>query len=312
MLLDYHPPMTYRSRRERQPKLAADGKPSSLFFTKNDREICALLAPTSTRFPWGYYYLPTTYIFTLIDRQPFVVRRRLRDLFDHGFLERQGIRTLYRDEIYSLNAKGEEKLRSPDNRMPFYRPRRLTHELLACIIGASFEYGARAYNLSILPGENNSPSRPDWPVFTIGRHTYFIEADMDTESLHSNTKTDANTIEKKLLQYLHSIDSRTIKNARVLFVTISYTRQLALINELKRTIDKSKLPHKLAEHFCFTYIDYDRDLFTIPKLTEWALTTRYERAGHDPFTVMESEVIQRGKQTSADQGTHRPAAGHRS
>ena len=56
----------------------------------------------------------------------------------------------------------------------------------------------------------------------------------------------------------------------------------SMIGVLKHVIDIKGHDHDLAFQFAFNHIQYDRFINTIPKLTNWALTSNHERAGSIP------------------------------
>jgi Replication-relaxation len=248
--------------------------PPVKMFTASDLEICKLLAPSiQARYPWGYQYLPSYHFAPLLGRRGNEWTRKrvstLRGRPHYTALAEQSHNN-YRQPIYQLYRGGADALTEAGFPMKL-KPRPTSHELLACIIAASIEYGARQNNLPIkLLETSDLPANPDWPVFTLQGRAVFIEADMGTESMHAQ-------VAEKLQRYHKLIDDKIIKRPIILFVTIMPDRCGTFLEELRYH------PKHYAEYFATTSIRYDRFLNTIPPLSGWAVTTKYQRAGSEPF-----------------------------
>jgi hypothetical protein len=249
-----------------------DPSPAKMF-TESDLEICKLLAPSiQAREPWGYHYLPTSYFGPLLNRGLHGAGNRanaLRGQPHYTTLAEQP-HDNYRQLIYQLYRGGAEALREAGYEIKLH-PRATSHELLACIIAASFEIGARQNNLPLkLLHVDDLPAIPDWPVFQMQGRAVFIEADMGTESIGGK-------VAEKLERYHKLIDDKMVRRPIILFVTIMPDRCGTFLEELRYH------PREYAEYFATTSIRYDRFLNTIPPLSGWAVTTGYQRAGHEPF-----------------------------
>jgi hypothetical protein len=273
--------MERRSRWDDSPKLTENGKPIFVRATATDMDIFKLLAPTAgTRSPWAYRVLPSNYFADLLGRGKENILDRLADLSrkPHQYLVRpEQPHNNYRPLIYTLGKRGADELRNEGMTVPWKFPRQLPHTLMSCMIAASFEYGCARHNLRIEPGENHTDIIPDWPVFRIDGHTYFIEADTRSESLTSSDDT-TKTIQDKFERYLAAIAADVIRRPRVMFITTGLTRVDSMIRLLRKTIDTHHYPFSYADHFCFKVIKYDRFLSSIPKLTDWAITEDWRRA----------------------------------
>jgi hypothetical protein len=67
-----------------------------------------------------------------------------------------------------------------------------------------------------------------------------------------------------------------------------------MIELLKKVIDTKGYKHSLSRHFCFTWVQYDRFLNKIPKLTDWIITGEWLQAGpaanYPAFTFVKKEA----------------------
>ena len=119
----------------------------------------------------------------------------------------------------------------------------------------------------------------DWPVFRLTtpyhRKKVFLEVDRGTEQLEKHPTNT--TIDDKFDTYLKLGDK--LRDSVVVFVTVRPSRVERMIERLKYIIDEKQYPHGYARSFLFTYIKYDRYLTQTPKLSDWAVTTDYVRAG---------------------------------
>jgi hypothetical protein len=145
------------------------GRLIPVLFGASDLEICKLLAPI--RNPWGYQYLPTSYFHLLLNRGR-AMSKRLDDLTDkpNCYIKRpEQPRNNYRDIVYALDNRGADELRAAGFDLSRLHLRQLPHELMACLIAASFEYGAVKHNIPIIPKEwPDVIFRPDWIPFQLG------------------------------------------------------------------------------------------------------------------------------------------------
>jgi hypothetical protein len=276
-------------------------------FERSDFDICRLVTP-NYRTPWGYPYLPTNYFPPLLDRGD-AVTGRLRTLFDLAYLgHADQPRNNFRDIIYQIDSKGLEEIRMagfdmiPQHLQYIKHNRHLSHELMVCLIAASFEYGAKKHHLSIgLQAWPEKDPQPDWTPFILGDTLVLIEADMGTERIR--IKEQATSIEDKYLKYLSLMKDGfftshfDVPKFVILFITLIEPRLKSMIEKprgLKRVIDENDYDQDFAEHFAFANINkhdlftndyieelhgYDRFMNKKPKLTDWAITQPYERAG---------------------------------
>jgi hypothetical protein len=260
--------------------------PPVKIFTESDLDICKLLASSIlARDPWGYHYLPTSYFGPLLERGNQGAGHRVNALRGrpHYTALAEQPHDNYRQLIYQLYRGGADALCEAGHKIrPHSRP--TSHELMACIIAASFEIGAREHRLpiSIVPNLQ-LPIHPDWRIFTLQGRSVFIEADTASETINPHANSQATSIREKFDHYLDLIAAKTVKRPLFLFVTTSATRCNSFIETLKLAIDAKDCPHEYAEHFGFTSMAYDRFLNTIPPLSGWAVTREYQRAGHQPF-----------------------------
>jgi hypothetical protein len=273
------------SRWNNKPKRGPDGKPKPFQFVASDFPILQLLSPDyATREPWSYRRLPSSYITSLLDRGRWGGLDRLRDLAVEGYVckPEQPLNN-FRPLIFGLGKKGERELHVTGASDAAIEDRRLAHELMRCICAASFEVGARKHNLPLSFEPVKTHIRPDWPSFRLDNHLVFLEADVDSETLYSN-RPNTTKISGKMIEYLDLIVERRLKDAMVLFITVDPVRCNSMIEVLKRVIDERGFDHKLAAQFGFTHIDYNRYIDRIPKLTDWAVRQKWQRAGRqEPF-----------------------------
>lgn len=263
--------------------------PTVTHFSETDLEICKLLTPVfGIRDPWGYGYLPSSYFSGLLNRGVKGTPKRVSELRGkpHYVELAEQPRNNYRQQIFRLSDAGEDEVAAAAGGLKIRRhPRAVSHELMACIIAASFEVGAREYGTSItLHPKLNLPIIPDWPIFDFAGRTVFIEADTGSMTINPKNESEASSIRLKYEHYLKLLhDQKLGPDALFLFVTTREHRCGSLIETLKFTIDKFDCPHEYADQFAFTSIEYDRFLNTIPVLSAWAVTRPYLRAGCEPF-----------------------------
>ena len=281
-----------RSRWDTTKRLNEEGKQIPLHFTGNDLDICKLLCPTQTiRTPWSYQYLPTGAIAKLLNRDLQYMSNRLQELVCDPWnyvSQPDQPQSNFRDIIYSIGTSGIDELKQLRADIPRRSLRPLGHELMACLVAASKEYGSMTQKgVSIETVKESHAFYPDWPVYWITtpfqQKRVYLEVDRGTEQLESHPTNT--TIDDKLEQYLSL--GADLRDAMVVFVTVRQTRVDAMIERLKKVIDKKGLPKGYARSFAFTHIPYDRFLTKVPKLTDWAITADYQRAGAaGPFNFM--------------------------
>jgi hypothetical protein len=280
-----------RSRWDTSKRVDGNGAQIPVLFTANDLDMCKLLCPVQgVRTPWSYQYLPTGYLAPLLGREAQYISNRAQELVcePYNYLAQPDQpQTNFRDIIYSIGANGVDELREHNAEIPRRSLRPLAHELMASIVAASFEYGSITQGVSIEVVKENHAFYPDWPVFWVTtpfqQKRVYLEVDRGTEQLESHPTNT--TIDDKLSQYLSL--GPALKDALVVFVTIRRTRADTMIERLKKAIDKAGVPHGYARSFAFTHIPYDRFLTKVPKLTDWAVTADYQRAGAaGPFNFM--------------------------
>jgi len=146
-----------------------------IIFTPADLQLCKLLAPTPARSPWSYQYLPTSYIGPLLERSQASAAQRVHALkrkpYYYFRLPEQPLNN-YRDLIYQIGPAGLEELKKDGLVIPNAKHRRMPHELLASLIAASFEYGARIHALPIDAIYNNrTDMTPDWSILPLRRRS---------------------------------------------------------------------------------------------------------------------------------------------
>jgi hypothetical protein len=234
--------------------------------------------------------LPSHYFAPLLGRGTQGVARRVAELRGKPYyvaLAEQPHNN-YRPFIYQLAKAGAEEVRESGYDAKL-RSRPVAHELMACLIAASFEIGAKKHAIPITLASAPAidlPIEPDWPPFILEGRTVFIEADMGTETINADAESQATNIRDKFERYLHVIHQKAVRRPLFLFVTTRKSRRDAFVELLKRVIDRNGYPYAYAERFGFASIEYDRFLNEIPKPSGWAVTVGYLRAGHEPFSFV--------------------------
>jgi len=279
---------TARNRWSDAPRKDANGKIIPVRFVETDFPICALLDPSNTsRDPWSYQYLPTSYIPLLLGRGTNGCADRCGELFCRPgsyLAQPDQPRNNYRDIIWNIGKGGIMELRDAGFTIRDTRLRRLPHELMVSLVMASIEYGAKKHNLPAAKATFAGDFIPDRAITLAGRPV-FIEADTGTETLEGVNGTN---IAEKFEQYLKLI---TLRASMVLFVTTRQTRRDSMIALLRKVIDGARHDRDLARHFAFSHIEYTRYFNKIPKLTDWAIASDYQRASnkHGPFNFLRKE-----------------------
>lgn len=281
-----------RSRWNVGPRRRLDGCAEPILFGPSDLDICKLLtADAPIRRPWAYPFLPTSYFAPLLQRGSKSVPKRIRKLTDWGYLSKpEQPRTNSREIVYSIAKAGLDALRDHGFAVIRRPHRQLAHDLLASIVAASFELASMTRADTLIDpnsGVGQLDIVPDWPPFRfVTRHAsriVFIEADLGTETLDG---PGATTIAGKLDRYLSLIFRQLTGRPLFLFVTTRPSRAESMVELLKRVIDRNGYPHDYAEPFAFTHIPYDRFVSRIPKLTDWAVSQPYQRAGFPPLRLL--------------------------
>jgi hypothetical protein len=268
---------TMYSRWSTEPRVDEKGNVKPVIFNSFDLDICRLLTPYA-REPWGYQYLPTHYIALLLDRSYEAIRARMTKLlpepYEYVRLPDQP-QTNSRFRIFSVAPNGLDEIQQAGIVVPKFKLRPMPHELLACMAGASFEYGARKHGLPIrLKQRPECDGYPDWPFFTLGDTDIWLEADTGSE------RGPDKKIRHKYDLLLGLIAKRRFKGKAV-FITARPGRIPGLISELREAIDEQNYPHDYAEHFAFTHITWDRFLNKLQPLTDWAVKDNYQTALRD-------------------------------
>ncbi|MBK3666196.1 hypothetical protein JJE66_33865 [Bradyrhizobium diazoefficiens] len=284
-------------------------------FRDSDLEICKLFAPGSKyRQPWGYRYLPTSYIFRLLGRgtHPRTSRERLEDLRAYDYIDlpeafvfgeplsRQFVWELGREGIAELELDGFPVRLSRDSE---------PHKLLESITFASIEMASSEFNEPIVvPTQPDVPFRPDGPFFRMFGYFAAVEIDMGTEQQDRK-------IYEKICNFLKLIHTGQFKDLMVVFILSRPGRYLEASKQLKIAIDNNNYPHRYAKQFGFLKYEwktkkgavrhFTRHVTHIPPLTSWFATSQYLRVGNiPPFTFRGGE---RGREAEAHQGTESTA-----
>src|ERR1700752_256839 len=281
---------TRNSRWSDAPRII-DGRPEPFRFGPSDIRIFKLVAyGVPAREPWTYRYLPTSYFAPLLGRGSSGIPNRLTKLYrrPQSSLARppQPMNNC-RDLIYMLGRNGAKELRNEGLHIPTLKSGHLPHDLKACMIAASFEYGAASHDLTMELAPKPQNLSPDWTAFKVTGRVVYVEADMGSERLQ-DTGRDATTITAKYEGYLQHIAMEQLSNVVVLFDTNAPERMDGMIELLKEVIDHHHYPHEYAEQFAFRWMGFDRFVNAIPKLTDWAVSGEWKRAGRiPPFTFAE-------------------------
>jgi hypothetical protein len=266
-------------------------------FVDSDLPICKLLtAGTVARSPWGYSYLPASYFSVLLDRGAGGIKTRLAKLRSkpHYISLAEQPASNCRELIYTIGRGGAAELRKEGVNATL-TSRSVPHELLACLIAASFEIASRQFGIEIkvLPPVQLA-FRPDWPLFRFGRRVVFIEADMGNATNEPSEGPFATTsnIAHKFERYLALLTERDFENPFFAFVTCKPDRLKGWNRTLKRGIDQYEYDHDLAEHFGFMSVSYNRFLNSIPAPSSWVATLPFVRPGFAPFCFSPPETNQ--------------------
>lgn len=280
-----------------------------------------------------YRYLPKPYIHAFVGGDAEYLKKLLTTLFHEGYVGRpaQGFRTAnarYLPAIYELRDKGA-RLLDPHGRRGILRRagEPFQHELMACLVRASFELGASEVpGLRYISGEEilNHPKCPeatrraecpfaiplgsmalvpDAPPFgyeyTIGpgekRYLFFLgfEADRHTEPL-SPRNLARSSIHGKYLGYLEAAAYaayRTrygIPNCLFPFITVSDEHMRRMMALLGGITGG-----KGSAQFLFKSVEGFTALESYPRATGHMLTESWHRVGHPSFNIV-SELSQPG------------------
>jgi hypothetical protein len=261
-------------------------------FGTADLDICKLLTPgTVARQPWGYTYLPSGYFAGLLRRGHKGIKNRLANLRanPHYVTLADQPSNAHRDLIYRIGRGGVARLED-EGVVAKARSKALPHELLACVIAASFEIASARLQRPIQAVLRRELAvQPDWPPFRFFGRTIFIEADMGTETNRPTRGPDAtrSNIANKFTRYLSLAVGCEIENPFFAFLTCKPGRIEGWVETLMRVIDTNGYDQDHAECFGFMAVEYDRFLNTIPMLSAWAATDPFVRPGFEPFRFNE-------------------------
>lgn len=301
-----------RPRRWNDSPTLLNGKPKPFLLVDRDMSILKLFGP---RAPWPYRFLPTSYINTLLGRPRGNRIGRLRERPGRYLALAEQPRNNYRDYIYEIGPGGLAEL--AEDGIAFTKPSaipRPAHTLLSNMIAASLEYGAETHGIDIRL-HSRTTIQPDLPVFSLGdSYPIYLEADMATERLFKpkRQQQDQTSIEAKFEVYLNLIRERP---AFVLFCTIAPARMQNLQECLLASIQTYGYATDFAEMFAFMVLPpitseskppryFDRFLNAVPRLTDWAVTSNWTRAGNLPPLQIRGEC--HGAETRTHPRAHRP------
>ncbi len=230
--------------------------------TTRDRQIFALLA--------RYRYLPSNFIHAFVGGSEGYHKARMTDLFHEGWLGKpapqwDAVNARYQFNVYELGRKARTYLE--DDGAPWTRPigtgGAYRHELMVCLIMASFELSAKRCGVGLwdwrevllrapettraatapfaIPTgveqvgmRQTSMLRPDGLPFGLQAARCFwfvgIEADRHTEPLHPvDLRSPRSSILRKLLQYRFLVKERVFEahfgmpNVMVPIITVNRT-----------------------------------------------------------------------------------------
>lgn len=292
--------------------------------TKNDVLVLALLQ--------RYRYLPSNYIAALLGwkgeyyKDILTKLRHEAGLIDCPNSSWAAANARYRPAVYALTAKGEKLLKERGLYVPHPRTGyEFNHELMVCLIQASFELGAKQHGLEIISPQDilNHPNCPaatryeksPWRVpiaYTYDRHAiehhvesdgeFFglarwsdgvrtallfpgFEADRRTEPLEPEDY-DRPSIKKKFIAYREIARQRIYQSRYGLPNAIV---PFVTINEThKRAIMRvvEKLTDgKGSKLFIFKSLPNFASFENFPPPTGHMVTEPWERVGHPPYDI---------------------------
>jgi hypothetical protein len=185
------------------------------------------------------------------------------------------------------------------------------HDLLACMVAASFEIGSceRKVSIEVIDAPQLN-IQPDWPIFNFAGKSVFIEADMGTETNEPTEKRPIQidkgktptSIWDKFERYLTIIDERRFRDPFFLFVTCLPGRIRNWVTALRNVIDHHQYPYRYANYFGFKAVHYNRFMEYFPPATSWVVTEEILRATPEPFRFIGGS---NGQQVETDQRPYR-------
>lgn len=278
--------------------------------TPNDLRVLQVL----NRYP----YLPSTYIvaltglnrLTLKDR--FTILRHELKVITTPKASWAAMNARYRPAVYTLTERGVRELQSRG--LYIKRAHALTnfaHDLMASLIVASFEIGAKQHGLELFDWEylrNRDACKqqdhrlsvelngdehlvaPDWSPFIIKGDLAFafygVEADRNNEPIEREN-LDASSIARKF-RYCREITRKGLykrlglPNCFHLFATVNSVHEASMRAALLKLTDG-----RGARDILFTRYDDFTSTESFPPATDWALTIPWRRAGYPDFNILE-------------------------
>jgi hypothetical protein len=306
------------SRWDREPKLNG-GRPIVARITDDDINIFKLLG--------RYRYLPSDYIAALSSRSLPAVQARLEILcrkpncyLNRPHQQRDTADANTRRLIYELDDKGAEILRTHGS--VYSRKKYLQnfgHELMACMIAASFEIGTRDHsNIRIIGWHEllESPQMPAatkqlpdpqiMPVLRDGKHheiasdrrpfvierafesksyifVFGVEADCGTEPIDT-ANAERSAIRNKFLSYLAALEQDVPRHhfGAATFMVPFVTTSEARMRSMISLLEGLK-PGEHGRRFLFKHIPAFRSFSKPAPATGHMLTDPWHRAGFEPF-----------------------------
>lgn len=312
---------TRNSRWDREPKLDRAGKPIVARLSEDDLAILKLLG--------RYRYLPSDYLASLTGRSLPALQARLEVLcrkpnsyINRPHQQRANADANTRRLIYELDDRGAEELRGrgvPYSRKKYLR--NFAHELMACMIAASLEIGARSSNgIRIIEWHEliDSPQMPagtkrlpnpqvlsierdgrteslasDWRPFVIERNlhsksfafVFGFEADCGTEPIDS-ADDHRTSIRNKFLAYLSALDqdvpARHFGATTFLIPFVTTTRVRML--SMMDLLQRLK-PGPYGKRFLFKHTPSFTSFDKPAPASGHILFDPWHRAGFEPFSL---------------------------
>jgi Replication-relaxation len=313
------PKKARNSRWSRDPKLDERGRQLVARITDDDIAALTLLG--------RYRYLPIDYIAALDSRALIslqwrfdLLQRKPNQYVNRPEQQRENADANYRRLIYELDDKGAAELAKRGiqySRKKYHR--NFAHELMVCLIAASFEIGTRERpEIQIipwrdilasdkLPGRTRDLSEPraipfagkkgeteivlaDWEPFVLKTASGFVflpgfEADCGTEPIDATDDTRS-SIRAKFVAYLSVMEQETYRSHfgastfMVPFITNSEVRMQSMMALLERM-----QPGKYGSRFIFKHIPGFTAREVAPA-TGHMLTQPWHRIG-SPFSFVQ-------------------------
>jgi hypothetical protein len=312
---------TRNSRWDREPKLDRAGKPIVARLSEDDFAILKLLG--------RYRYLPSDYLASLTGRSLPALQARLEVLcrkpnnyINRPHQQRANANANTRRMIYELDDRGAEELRwrgLPCSRKKYLR--NFAHELMACMIAASFEIGAKSSYAIRLIGWHElieSPQMPsatkqlanpqdlsierdgrleslssDWRPFVIERNlcsksfvfVFGFEADCGTEPIDS-ADHQRTSIRNKFVAYLNALDQDVPARhfGATTFLIPFITTTEARMRSMIDLLERLE-PGMYAKRFLFKHIPSFTSFEKPAPASGHILFDPWQRAGFEPFSL---------------------------